>query len=42
MWKHHVVYESRPHSVIVTLGGQFYRVLEVVLTTAISLLSIKQ
>jgi hypothetical protein len=21
MWKHHVVYESTPHSVIVTFGG---------------------
>ena len=26
MWKHHAVYESRPHSVIVTLGGQLYRI----------------
>jgi hypothetical protein len=33
MWKHHVVYESRPRSVIVTLGGQIYRIPEVVLTT---------
>jgi hypothetical protein len=32
MWKRHVVYESRPHSVIVTLGGHLYRILEVVLT----------
>jgi hypothetical protein len=38
MWKHHVVYESWPHSVIVTLGGHPYRVPEVVLTTAISLI----
>jgi hypothetical protein len=34
MWKHHVVYESRPRSVIITLGGQLYRIPEVVLTTA--------
>jgi hypothetical protein len=32
MWKHHVVYESRPHSVIVSLGGHLYRIPEVVLT----------
>jgi hypothetical protein len=39
MWKCHVVYESRPHSVIITLGGQLYRVLEVVPTTVVSLIS---
>jgi hypothetical protein len=33
MWKCHVVYESQPRSVIVTLGGHLYRILEVVLTT---------
>jgi hypothetical protein len=32
MWKHHVIYESRPRSVIVTLGGHLYRIPEVVLT----------
>jgi hypothetical protein len=32
MWKHHVVYESRPRSVIVSLGGHLYRIPEVVLT----------
>jgi hypothetical protein len=32
MWKHHVIYESRPHSVIVTLGGHLYIILEVALT----------
>ena len=31
MWKRHVVYESRPRSVIVTLGGDLYRIPEVVL-----------
>jgi hypothetical protein len=30
MWRRHVVYESRPRSVIVTLGGQLYRIPEVV------------
>ena len=33
MWKPHVVYESQPHSVIVSLGGHLYRILEVVPTT---------
>jgi hypothetical protein len=33
MWKCHVVYESRPHSVIVSMGGHLYRIPEVVLTT---------
>jgi hypothetical protein len=33
MWKCHAVYESRPCSVIVTLGGHLYRILEVVSTT---------
>jgi hypothetical protein len=42
MWTHHVVYESRPHSVIITLGGQIYRVLEVVPTIVISLIFEKQ
>jgi hypothetical protein len=32
MWKHHAIYESRPHSVIVTLGGHLYRIPEVVPT----------
>ena len=38
LWKHHVVYESRPHSVIITLGGQLYRILELVPPTTISLI----
>jgi hypothetical protein len=33
MWKHHVVYESRPRSVIVSLGDHLYRIPEVVPTT---------
>jgi hypothetical protein len=33
MWKRHAIYESRPRSVIVTLGGHLYRIPEVVLTT---------
>jgi hypothetical protein len=34
MWKNHVVYESRPRSVIITLGGHLYRMPKVVLTTS--------
>lgn len=41
-WKDHVVYESRPLSVIVTLGDQLYKVPEVVHTTTISLNLVKQ
>jgi hypothetical protein len=33
MWKFHVVYESRPCSVIISLGGHLYRILELVSTT---------
>jgi hypothetical protein len=32
MWRHHAIYESRPRSIIVTLGGQLYRIPEVVST----------
>jgi hypothetical protein len=31
MWKCHDIYESQPHSVIVTLGGHLYNILEVIL-----------
>jgi hypothetical protein len=41
-WKHHALYESRPHSVIITLGRQLYRILEVVPPTTISLISSKK
>jgi hypothetical protein len=42
MWKHHPIYESHPHGVIVTLGGQLYKVPELALTTSTSLISKKQ
>jgi hypothetical protein len=42
LWKHHVVYESRPCSVIITLGRQLYRIPEVAPPTAISLIFVKQ
>ena len=38
LWKCHVVYESRPRSVIITLGRQLYRIPEVALPTTISLI----
>jgi hypothetical protein len=42
LWKHHVVYESRPHSVIITLNRKLYRIPEAVPPSAISLISAKQ
>jgi hypothetical protein len=42
LWKHHAVYESRPRSVIITLGRQLYRIPEVASPTAISLISAKK
>jgi hypothetical protein len=33
MWKCHAIYESRPHSVIVTLGGHLFKIPEVIPTT---------
>jgi hypothetical protein len=32
MWRRHVFYEARPHSVIVSIGVHLYRIPEVVLT----------
>jgi hypothetical protein len=42
LWKQHVVYESRPRSVIITLVRQLYRILEVASPITISLISAKQ
>jgi len=42
LWKRHVVYESRPYSVIISLGRKLYRILEVALPTTISLISAKK
>ena len=36
MWKCHAIYESRPHSVIVTLGGKLYRIQETVAPNKVS------
>jgi hypothetical protein len=40
MWKFHVVYESRPLSVMITFRDQIYRVPEEVPTTIVSLISV--
>ena len=42
LWKRHVLYESRPRGVIITLGRQLYRIPEVALPTIISLISVKK
>ena len=42
LWKRHVVYESRPYAIIVTLGNKFYKIPEVAPPTAISLVTTKQ
>jgi hypothetical protein len=42
LWKHHVVYESRPRSVIITLNRKLYRIPKAVPPSAISLISAKQ
>jgi hypothetical protein len=42
LWKRHVVYESRPHNVIITLNRKLYRIPEVVPRSSISLISAKQ
>jgi hypothetical protein len=41
LWKRHVVYESRPRSVIITLGRQLHMIPKVVSTSTISLISAK-
>jgi hypothetical protein len=41
-WKHHVIYESRPRSVIITLNRKFYRIPEPVPPISISLISVKK
>jgi hypothetical protein len=42
LWKRHVVYESRPHSVIITLKRKLYRIPEAIPPSVISLISAKQ
>jgi hypothetical protein len=42
LWKRHVVYDSRPCSVIITLNMKLYRIPEAVPPSVISLISAKQ
>jgi hypothetical protein len=42
LWKFHVVYESRPRSVIITLNRKLYRIPKAVPPSSISLISIKK
>jgi hypothetical protein len=42
LWKKHVVYESRPHSVIITLGKQLYTIAKAASPIAISVIYAKQ
>jgi hypothetical protein len=42
LWKRHVVYESRPHAFIITLGNKMYRIPEIAPPTSISLVTAKQ
>jgi hypothetical protein len=42
LWKCHVVYESRPRSVVITLGRQLYMILKVAPPTTISLIFVKK
>jgi hypothetical protein len=42
LWKRHVVYESRPHSVIITLNRKLYRIPEAAPPSVISLISAKK
>jgi len=42
LWKLHVMDESRPRVVIVTLGNKLYRISEVALPTTISLVTVEK
>jgi hypothetical protein len=42
LWKRHVVYESRPHSVIITLNRKLYKITKAVPPSVISLFFAKQ
>jgi hypothetical protein len=42
LWKCHVLYESRPRSVIITLNRKLYRIPEAIPPSVISLISAKQ
>lgn len=42
LWKHHALYDSRPHIVIITLGKKLYRKRDIVFPTIISLIYAKK
>jgi hypothetical protein len=42
LWKHHDIYDSRPHNVIITLNKKLYRIPEASPPSNISLISAKQ
>jgi hypothetical protein len=42
LWKRHAMYESRPRTIIITLGRQLYMILEVASPTTIYLISAKK
>jgi hypothetical protein len=42
LWKRHIIYESRPRNVIITLNKKLYRIPEVVPPSVISLISAKK
>jgi hypothetical protein len=42
LWKHHIVYESRPRSVIITLNKKLYRIPKAIPPSVISLISTKK
>jgi hypothetical protein len=42
LWKHHVVYESRNRSVIITLNKKFYKIPKAIPPSSISLISARQ
>ena len=42
MWKCHAVYDSRPRSVIITLGKKLYRIPKTLPATTVSLITAKQ
>ena len=42
LWKHHVVYDSRPHTIIISLGNNLYKIPKVAPPTSISLIYVNQ
>ena len=42
MWKHHVVYESIPRSVIINLGKKLYRIPKTLSAATVSLIMMQE